>query len=299
MFQPLRPKWLRLRASDRRPLEAVKTCWSACVASPGFATSLITAVILWLVETRFGFAFYSWMFWFIVPVGALLSGFAGASGYLGGSWFFGHRPTRVLLLNVVLASLGTFFTIHYLAYLTLEIEGNAVSDYVSFLQYLDISIRSTSMEFRVRTAEVGATGEVGGLGYGVALVQILGFAVGGFAIYAYLTSMPYCEKCSRYLSVKGRQIRYTSEAEGLQDTAARVLSDFGSGAIASAIEHHGASGSPAYAKNSHLRSTIEVRICRTCEQHWVKFLVEKQSGNDWKEIPELTAAGFTDEVVSV
>ena len=59
----------------------------------GFVTSLITAVILWWVELGFGFAFYSWMFWFIVPVGALLSGFAGASGYYAGARIFSHRPT--------------------------------------------------------------------------------------------------------------------------------------------------------------------------------------------------------------
>src|SRR5438105_3443638 len=31
----------------------------------GFITSLLTAVILWWVESRFGFAFYSLTYWFI------------------------------------------------------------------------------------------------------------------------------------------------------------------------------------------------------------------------------------------
>jgi hypothetical protein len=68
-----------------------------------------------LVEQRFGFSFYSWTFWFVIPAGALLSGFAGASGYLAGSLFFGRRPTRLLLLNIVIASISTFFFIHYLS----------------------------------------------------------------------------------------------------------------------------------------------------------------------------------------
>src|SRR5207249_3554387 len=139
-------------------------------------------VILWQIELQSGFAFYTWMFWFVIPAGAGLSGFAGATGYLAGSWFFGHRPTRLLLLNILIASVSTFFLIHYLSYITLQIEGKRVSDFIPFTQYLDIVIRSTSMEFRVTRAatKVGSTGELGGWGYIYALLQIVGFAVGGF-----------------------------------------------------------------------------------------------------------------------
>ena len=265
----------------------------------GFVTSLMTAIILWWVERRFGFAFYSWMFWFIVPVGALLSGFAGASGYYAGARIFNHRPTLLLLLNVLLASVCTFLTIHYLSYITLEIDGKAVSDYVPFGQYLDIAIRSISMEFRFRTTEIGATGVLGGAGYVVAILQVLGFAVGGLAVYCYLVSVPYCQKCSRYFSRKGEQIRYTDDAEGLQSSTGQVFSDFGNGAVASAIEKHRTFGNPKFQKGNYLRSMIEVRHCKCCGQHWVKYAVEKQSGDDWKEIPTLTAAGVTDQAVYI
>ncbi len=201
------------------------------VALCGLVTSLLTALILWLIETRFGFAFYTWTFWFVIPAGALLSGFAGASGYYAGSWFFGHRPTRLLLLNIVAASIATFFLIYYLSYITLQIAGKQVSDYVPFWQYLDIAIRSTSMEFRYRGAvKLGSTGELGSFGYVVSILQILGFAAGGFVVYAHLVSQPYCEKCSRYLSGKGRQARYTGDAEGQQAMVARVFEYMHSGA---------------------------------------------------------------------
>lgn len=276
-----------------------RTAEDLLVGLCGFVTSLITAVILWWVELGFGFAFYSWTFWFIVPVGALLSGFASASGYYAGARIFNHRPTPLLLLNVLLASVGTFFAIHYFSYITLEIEGKAVSDSVSFGQYLDIAIRSTSMEFRLRTTEVGATGELGGLGYGVAVLQILGFAAGGLAVYGYLTSLPYCERCSRYFSTKGKQTRYTADAEALQASTVQVFNDFREGAAPSAIEKHRMFGNPKLQKGNHLRSVIEVRYCKKCGEHWVKYVVEKQSGNDWKEISELTAAGFTEQVVDI
>ena len=269
------------------------------VAGCGFVTCLLTALILWWVERQFGLALYTWTFWFIIPAGAILAGFAGASGYYAGSWLFGHRPTRLLLLNVVIASVAIFFFIYYLSYITLQIEGKQGSDYVPFWQYLDLAVRSTSMEFRYHAAKLGSTGELGYFGYAVAVLQILGFAVGGFVVYAVLVSKPYCEKCSRYLSGKGKQIRYTHDADGLQANVAQIAQTLSSGAAGSAIELQRGFGNPKYQKNDHLRSTFEVRYCKKCNKHWVKFAVEKQSGNDWKEITGYTAAGFTEEVVSV
>jgi hypothetical protein len=262
----------------------------------GFVTSLVTAVILWWAERAFGFAFYSLMFWFIVPVGALVSGCAGASGYYAGARIFNHRPRPLLLLNVLLASVGTFFAIHYLAYITLETEGEAISSYLSFAQYLDIGIRSTSMK-SIRWG--GSTGGLGSLGYTVAILQILGFAVGGLVVYGCLVSVPYCERCSRYFASKGKQIRYTGDAEGLQASSAQFYTDFGDGAIASAIQNHSMFGKPTFQRDNHLRSVIVIRHCKHCGQHWVKYMVEKQTDSDWREIPDFTAIGFTDQVVDV
>lgn len=34
-------------------------------------------------------------------------------------------------------------------------------------------------------------------------------------------------------------------------------------------------------------------------QHWVKYVVEKQSGDDWREMSDLTTARFSDQVVNI
>lgn len=262
----------------------------------GLVTSLLTALFLWWIEREFQLAFYTWMFWFVIPIGAMLSGFAGASGYLLGAWLLGQRPTWMLLINILFASVATFLSIHYLAYITLEVGGKQVSDYIPFLQYLDIETTSSSMEYRVHGAKVGATGELGVLGYGVAFLQIIGFAVGGFAVYVYLLSKPYCQKCSRYLRRKEMEIRYTADPEGLQNSTAKIFELLQSGAISHALEQQKNFGNVKHEKTTYLRSASEVRHCTQCGQHWVKFSVEKQSGNNWSEIPELTISGFTDQV---
>lgn len=287
------------KVTDLITADTKRTGEDFAVALCGFVTSLATAAILWFIEAHTGFALYTFTFWFVIPAGAILAGFAGASGYYAGAVYFGHRPTRLLLVNIVIASVVTFFLIHYLSYATLQIEGKRVSDYLSFSRYLDIVIRSTSMDFRLRAAEIGSTGELGALGYVVACLQVLGFALGGFAVYRYLVSKPYCGRCSRYFSSKGSQVRYTGDAQALQLAVGGILEQMRNRAMAGAIEQHKSSGKPIPQKGDHLRSSFEVRFCKKCGQHWVKFAVEKKSGDNWKEVRELTVAGLTDQAVSV
>jgi hypothetical protein len=95
------------------------------------------------------------------------------------------------------------------------------------------------------------------------------------------------------------QIRYTSDADGLKATAVVVLSDFGSGGFASAIALHKGFGNPSHKKGDHLRSRFDVRYCKNCGMHWVKFAVEQQGGENWKEVAGLSATRFTDTVVNL
>jgi hypothetical protein len=177
-------------------------------------------------------------------------------------------------------------------------DGEKLRDYISYWRYLDIAIRSTSVEFRLQAVKLGTTSELGGFGYTVAGLQVLGFALGGLAVYGYLMAQPYCDNCSRYLSGKGKQVRYTADGDGLRAAATDVLEDLRKRAIASAVERQRAFGTATPQKGSHLRSVFEARYCKKCGQHWFKFTVENNSGGNWKEIPELTRAGFTEQVVT-
>lgn len=239
------------------------------------------------------------MFWYFVPAGALLAGVVGASGYYAGARFFNHRPTALLLVNILLASVGTFFLIHFLAYATTDIQGKPLSELFSFARYLDIATRSTSMQYRFHSRPVGESGALGSWGYAVAALQILGFAAGGLLAYYYLKCVPYCEPCSRYFTAKGKQTRYATNKHELGETADQILGDLRGEEYAAAIERHEKSGSPKRHRKCMLRSSIEVRACKNCGRHWVKYKVEQVSGNDWKEIEGLTSTSFTNQVVSL
>jgi ABC-type Co2+ transport system permease subunit len=151
----------------------------------------------------------------VIPVGALLSGFAAASGYYFGAKLFHHQPTRLLLCNMISVAITTYFLLNYLNYSLMQIKGQQVSRLISFGQYIGVVLRHQSMEFRIRGAKLGETGDLGSLGYVMAVLQVLGFAVRGLCVYWHLRAAPYCEACGKYLKKQSSTTRYTNDTEKL------------------------------------------------------------------------------------
>jgi len=171
----------------------------------GALTSILTAIIVLLFQKLTGFNFFTFSIWLVVPVGALLTGFAAASGYMFGSLYFHHRPTKMLLLNMVAIAASTQFLIYYLEYSTVLLDdGTSASSVIGFLEYLDISL--TKAKYSVgRTLHSGI--EVGNFGYGLAFIQFLGFIAGGVAVYFKLKSKAMCEKCQKYYRTLSSKIQ--------------------------------------------------------------------------------------------
>jgi hypothetical protein len=228
----------------------------------------------------------------VIPVGAILAGFIASGGYYLGARLFSHRPTPLILLNMVAISVGTFFLVHFLSYVSLEIDGKPVSDYVSFGTYLDIILRHQSVAFYLRGRELGATGELGSWGYAYALLQIAGFAIGGIAVFVYLSSLPYCDKCSRYLSGRAKQERYAGDPGAFVQMVKELAMAVDAGRLQEAINQHAAIAEKKHQKELHLKSTLKLRKCRGCGKHWLGFSAGKWTGRDWKDINESEFSTF-------
>jgi hypothetical protein len=256
------------------------------VTAFGAASSGAVAVLLAGVELSTGFALYSFMLWFIIPVGAGLAGFGAAGGYFLGAKLFGHRPSGQILFNMMAVSIGTFFLIHWLGYWWLEIDGQPVRELVSFPQYLQTLLEHTSLSFSVRATKIGSTGELGSVGYVYAALQIVGFALGGFIVYVYLSDQPYCETCSKYLRVKDKSRWQCGEAEALAQMAREMAGAFSAGDLQRAIGVHAAFGAKCGSGGDHLRSTLQLSECPSCPIKWLQFKAERRSGSDWKDITQ-------------
>jgi hypothetical protein len=276
--------------------EYVRADKQILVAAFGITTSLLTGIILGLMEVYTGYAIYSWMFFIVIPVGAILSGFGAASGYYAGAILFNQKPAGGVLLNMVGASIGAFLIVHYIPYFLLKVDDIRVKDAISFWKYLDIGIRNTSLSFFRARANTGALG--GFWGYAYAILQLMGFSAGGFAVFAWLAKNPYCDNCSRYLKKTGKQERYTSEGEALIERIKSFASLIEANKCNEAIRYHAENMGVEVSSGHHLRSKVITRICPHCGINHLDFITSKLDGNNWKDIDETEIRIFTEEQLS-
>ncbi len=265
------------------------------VAVFGITSSLLTGIILALIEVFTGFAIYSWSFWFIIPVGALLAGFGGASGYYAGAMLFQQKPAGGVLFNMVAASVSTFLLVHYIPYYLFEVEGIRVKDAISFWQYLGFSFTHTSLKLIRGSA---STGELGSLGYVHAALQLIGFSLGGLGVFGWLSGNPYCDKCSRYLKKTDQQDRYRFERESLVQDMGKFSALLERQNLREAVRFHNEEMGIAQQGTKPLRTRLITRVCSDCGINHLDFVISRLDRDDWKDINESRIAMFTQERLS-
>ncbi len=211
----------------------------------GFVASMFTALALWQIEELSGYSIYSFSLWFAIPVGAIACGFVSAAGYYMGAVLFGHRPTRMLLLNMVFISISTFFAIYWLA-------------------------------------KLGESGAIGHFGYVTAVLQIVGFAIGGFVMFGYLLGLPYCDKCTKYLSVKSKSIRFSANLEKFTEMVNGIVASFNAGEPQKALVDHQKYGEESNPKGGFICSSLLRKQCSTCGVNWLGFSAHISPKSKWE-----------------
>jgi hypothetical protein len=163
----------------------------------GILSFALTVVAVVVIERLTGFNLFTLSVWVVVPAGALITGAAAASGYYFGSLFFHTKPVWFLLVQMVIVAAVAQIAIYYAEYATMVLEnGTKASSLISFPDYLDRYL--TKMHMRVGRGAQDA-GEVGSFGYWLAVIQFVGFLVGGVAVFIFLKGYPTCQACGRYL----------------------------------------------------------------------------------------------------
>jgi hypothetical protein len=255
------------------------------VAVCGLVTSLLTALVVAFIERLTGFDLFTLTIWFVVPVGAVATGCAAASGYYFGSLYFHTRPTLLLLLQMVIVAGFTQAMIYYAEYFTLILDdGRRVSDLIPFRQYLDISLTSAHYRFG-RGAQIDL-GEIGNAGYGLAALQFVGFLVGGLGIFLILHMHPLCASCKNYLRVLTKAAKAFASYSELESYHVALFSlPVGSPEFVqlAAVDH-----------NVPLRPgtwALEMTLygCPTCKAQALRTEFSVLRGKEWKTVHQLTS----------
>jgi hypothetical protein len=251
------------------------------VTLAGMATTLLTAAGLVYLELRHDVAIYSFVYGFVIPIGAFLSGLVAASGYLAGARVLNYRPGRWQMASILLLSGGTFFLIYWLEYWLANVDGKPLRDLVTFGAYLIYMLTHTTLDMSHGTDKPV---ELGLAGYGFAALLIAGFALGGLCIWAWLRGSAYCEACGLYMKKQGSQTRYLGRREELDACNAAFKQDAGAGQFRKAVDGHGRAG--AREPDATTGYSLDVRFmnCAGCGAQWLELISKERTNNRWSRI---------------
>ena len=168
-------------------------------------TALLTAVTNIFIDRTFSINVFSFWLWFVIPVGAVLVGVAGASGGFLACKYFKIIPSGSDATALVVVAALTMFMIYYLDFITLTLDSGAkVSEIVSFSEYMKIIATQTHM-IHGRSLRHD-TGALGGLGYGLLALEFVGVLMGGAAVLGTIKDGEICPECNVFLQNIGVKV---------------------------------------------------------------------------------------------
>ena len=235
------------------------------------ATSAAVAYGSFYLAKNHGFALYTWMADYVIPLGALVCGFVAAVGYWIGSRLFNHKPSRLLLCNIVLISLGTFFSIHHLDY-----THSGVDQLTSFPDYL-VAV-TEHMSYKSSHGS-GESTELGKWGWGVAGVagpRVLPRGVRGLCNASRAT--PYCHRCSMYFRTIWRRGTRWKDLETMGRKYESLSALLDAGQLQAAVDQHALSGDAGRFGVRGLL-TLDLRACPGCAERRLALRAQKRNGN--------------------
>lgn len=262
----------------------------------GIATTLLTAAGLVYMELRYDCAIYGFVYGFVVPMGAILSGFVAASGYFFGSRFLSFRPGRAFFVNMLAVSGANFFFIYWLKYQYLKVDGESVRDWMTFPAYLKFALTHTTLTIG---QPAGDSVSLGAGGYLYAALLILGFACGGYFIFNLTRSAPYCESCSLYMKEQGSQTRYFVSWDPVAACFAGFKSEAGQGHFREAMEIHATAGLREADATTGYSLGVEFKHCRRCGKQWLELRAKQRVNDSWNRMAKMNYSIYCTESIDV
>lgn len=255
------------------------------VAVSGLITFMLVVLAVIVVNLLTGFNVFSFSFWVVIPAGAVLTGVAAASGYYFGSLFFHTRPTWFLLIQILIVTAAAQLVIYYGEYRSLVLDdGTMASDAIGFWDYLDTYLRS--MHLKAGHGGHIDSGEVGDFGYWLAVIDFIGFILGGFFVFFMLQTYPTCWKCSRYL----RKITKTGQMFADHEQFGKYYDTLFLHPVDSKPFADLMKGNPKVRKPALDTVLIgsDLLGCAHCKTQLLAQKVQILGKKGWKDIPKLT-----------
>lgn len=116
----------------------------------GLIGAIVTAVIVVFINQLTGWEIHSLNILFIIPIGGIILGIVGASGFFFGKKFANAKTSKLDYVIAIFLGLLTFFSVNYISYTNTYISrdsGSEASILYQFSQPTDYVSLSTYMSF--------------------------------------------------------------------------------------------------------------------------------------------------------
>jgi hypothetical protein len=263
---------------------SVKLLSYACVLISGIATAAVTLLLVYLANVYANINPMGVYLDYVLPVGAMIVGILAGSGYGLVSWIAGIKIPRALLWAVVFLQCVAYFCARYIVFENLHLVYKGTNQAVGFFEYFDASARA----FAFKASDGGSENGMGPWGYVFRLLEVAGFAASGVLIPLFVSDIPYCDSCRRYMrrkskvvlpgSVRLRKVK-TSDASGLAayqeeqrraaesaEKAVNILGEMAGSRQIDALNNSLGALSPGTgaARQLPVRYLIHLFLCPTC-----------------------------------
>jgi hypothetical protein len=246
----------------------------------GMMITCVLAAVANVVASRvIGLNFFTVKVWFVIPAGAMVVGMLGTSGAILAARYFNIRPTLADAVLMVIVSAGTMLLIYYLDFMTFVLDdGRKASDLVDFSTFVDVMLTKSHMRVTRAARDVG---EVGQMGYLLALVEFVGFLIGGASMFGIIRGQLRCPDCDAYL----RKLKTKKTKELTIDEADQVVRLFRGGDIS--IVQQLMAWAPAARSLDKEKAVVNFDLygCPKCKTELIVAKVSVFDGREWKEVP--------------
>jgi hypothetical protein len=245
------------------------------IAWLGLTATLLVVGIEVTVLRWIGLSLIGTVFYYIIPVGAVVGGGLAASGYYLGARYTHSRASPSLLVLMVLIAGLAYFLIYWFDYTY----SGARNSY-TFWDFVNYRLTHTTLFGRhfLRGVELGA------LGYVSAFIEFIGFLFGGVVVYGLLSNEKMCPSCNLYFSSLMTRVKNFTDAKSMasyvnsfRDVVAGPETSFNS------ID----STALASLKPISTKVTLELLGCPICKRQVLEQKVAVSDGENWKDIDSL------------
>jgi hypothetical protein len=207
----------------------------------------------------------------VLPAGAILCSVAAASGYYAASRLLGRSPGFLAMMTMVVSSLLTWVAIYYLEYRMFTVKGTPVASVIGFGTF--VNAISSGASISVMGVRIG---RIGGLGYPLALLDGIGFLIGGAQMIGIMARPIACNNCHRYLPAVSSAHAYGDQATlARQFESVKLLADDGQGASCLTQVTRLSQEEADY------KLAIDVSYCQPCQREYYRLRLMKFVSPRW------------------